>query len=81
MLYVLNEEVYEEVLSIANGKEDNIINISEKNQDFKIEPVQISDVSLEKEEKEVTAEINKIIKKSDFETKKKILKMIKALME
>lgn len=81
LLYVWNEEVYEEVLSIAKGKEDNIINISEKNQNVKIEPVQISDISLEKEEKEVAAEINKIIKKSDFETKKKILKMIKALME
>lgn len=81
LLYVLNEEVYKEVLSIANGKEENIINISEKNQNFKTEPVQITDSSLEKEEKEVSSELNKIIKKLDLETKKKILKMIKTLME
>lgn len=81
LLYVLNEEIYEEVLSIAKGKEDNIINISEKDRVLNIEPVEIVDTSLEKEEKELLKEMNKIIKKSDFETKKKILKMIKALME
>lgn len=81
LLYVSNEEAYKELSSIAKGKEENIINISEKNSETKIEPTQITENSLEKEEKEVTKEINKIIKKSDFETKKKILKMIKALME
>jgi ribonuclease H-related protein len=81
LLYVLNEEVYKELSSIAKGKEENIINISKNNPELKIEPTQITENSLEKEQKEVTKEINKIIKKSDFETKKKILKMIKALME
>ena len=81
LLYVLNEEVYNEVLSIAKGKEENIINVSKKDINFEVEPTNIIDESLEKEEKEVTKEINKIIKKSDFETKKKILKMIKTIME
>ncbi|WP_300381340.1 ribonuclease H family protein [Clostridium sp.] len=81
LLYVLNEEVYKELSSLAKGKEKNIINISEENSEVEIEPVEIDEVSLDKENKEITKEINKIVNKSDFETKKKILKMIKAIME